>query len=805
MTVKIMEPTIPLKPAKSGYEANEFFDLEAFKTLEGDFYVEPKYDGIRLQAHRQGKEVKLFTDDGSDITSDLPAISAEILSLKPPTFILDGELVIYNGQRQPLPHEAIVSAIHKKGPADEAHIRYKVFDILWLEDKATVDLPLKERKEILSQLSDTNHVHKVESFESKGGDELVKTIQEHHTTEGAVIKEVSSKYGKQYAKDWYKYKLQHEIDAQVIDLEETPAGAYVYTCGILDEKGALVEIGKTFATSIKAQKGEILRVAVDRVSLKDGKPSWLIPKVMDVRDDKKEPDAIALIKQLAHSQLWDQALAQLQMKGEFTLQAHYWGKSSHYDLRMTKEKGWFGFTIPMPGEPTNDGKDLNEALEGGKKLLAFKKAYYGGMEWMDYGKETPKEFEPGTKWGNPSKDYTAFINAVDWGKYELEKRTDNEFVILFQGEKNILDGRYFIIVAPDEMQSQEKGPEGEESEKWLVSQAKEQPESHAQTSKLPGSAQPTTPSEPPIKSSSLHFASGASLSDPQNKVVLVTIIKPGTVQTPTGKVVYSEKVLSDSVPLWDGAACFCDHFNKSVRNIAGVYYAPYYEDGVKAKLRFIDESLYKLVSQIIQDKDKNLPVPDIGISADINVKFSETDHTLEVTHIAQVISADIVFSPAAGGSFDRVLNAAGISPIIQNQPPSGSPPQSAEELVPVSRVRDLQSANDKLRETVKTLNLTLSDAKGLSQKLQQDIGEAVKKYRESLIKANPGIPEELLKGESITDLDASLTQAQAIVEKIKANLEGEAVIPAGSPSRKGPDISELSPVDKIKYGLHKRT
>ena len=316
-----------------------------------------------------------------------------------------------------------------------------------------------------------------------------------------------------------------------------------------------------------------------------------------------------------------------------------------------------------------------------------------------------------------------------------------------------------------------------------------------------------------------------TLADAINKVVLVTIIKPGSVETPAGQVVYTEQVLRDSLPLWDGAACFCDHFNKSVRNIAGVYFAPYYEDGVKAKLRFIDESLHKLVCQIIQDREQKLPVPDIGISADITVDCARQDHTFKIKTIAQVISADIVFSPAAGGSFDRVLNAAGISPLspsplagegkgeVQNQPDPGSPKAvtvtrktdtdtvSAEELVPVSRVRDLQSANDKLRAQLKdkeTINLKLQ---GEVLSAAKELGQAVKKYRESLIKANPAIPEELLKGESIPDLDASLGQAQAIVEKIKANLEGEAVIPAGSPSRKGPDISELSPTDKIKYGL----
>jgi len=814
MTVKMMEQTVPLKPAKSGYKANEFFNLEAFKELEGDFYVEPKYDGMRLQAHRKGDEVKLFTDDGSDISSDLPKLAEELRGFESREFILDGELVIYNGQRQHLPHEAIVSAIHKKGPADETSIRYKVFDILWLDGRLTIGLALKERKELLAGFADTEHMHKVKYYESKGGDALVEAIKGHHSHEGSIIKEVNSKYGKGYARDWYKYKRQHELDAEVMEVERTKSGAYIYRCGILNEKGNLVEIGKTFASSIKAEKGDILRVAVDRVKVEEGKPSWLIPKVMDKRSDKREPDAMALIKQLAHSALWEQALAELHMKGEFVLQAHWWGKSSHYDLRLTKKHGWFGFTIPMPGEPSNDGKDIKAALGDGKKLLALKKAYYGGMEWMDYGKKETKEFPAGAPKGNPSKDLTAYMKAVDWGKYELEKRSENEFVIIFQGEEHILDGRYFIIVAPDDMQSGERGSEGEKSERWFMSRAKEQLKEEQEMKSEEKKEQDQVRSE--VKNQDelgqdLELSQSPIepwLQDEANKVVLVTIIRPGVVETASGKIQYSEEMLKNSLSLWDGVACFCDHFNKSVRNIAGVYYSPYYDDGVKARLRFIDDNLYRFICQLIQDREQGLPVPDLGISADINVKLVKSDGMLDVQCINRVVSADIVFSPAAGGSFDRVLNAAGISlpESEQNESEVGSSlrvmaseakqgeGESSQELVPVSRVRDLQSSNDKLR-------VDLKEQESLKVKLQRDLGGAVTKYREALLKAYPQLPGELIQGNSIEELDASVRQAEAVVERVKSKLEESSRIPAGAPLRKSPDISTMSSMEKVQYGL----
>ena len=309
--------------------------------------------------------------------------------------------------------------------------------------------------------------------------------------------------------------------------------------------------------------------------------------------------------------------------------------------------------------------------------------------------------------------------------------------------------------------------------------------------------------KPFIASSQLDNTSLLQSDEPTHSLE-VTIIKPGpTLALIEGKpIIYPEVVLKESIPLWDGAAAFCDHFNKSVRNIVGVYYQPWWDDGIKAKLRILDDNFFQFLSQLIADRTNNLPVPDIGISADLQVDLVASDGSLEATDILRVNSADIVFSPAAGGSFDRVLNAAGISlpQSAQNVPESGSSPRvsegakSEEELVPVSRVRDLQSTADKLRAD-------LSQKDSLTLKLQAQVDNDVSKYRDVLVKANPLIPEELIQGASTEELDASISKAHQVVEKVKSNIEESTRIPAGAPVRSGPDLSEMSPSDKIRYGL----
>jgi len=321
-----------------------------------------------------------------------------------------------------------------------------------------------------------------------------------------------------------------------------------------------------------------------------------------------------------------------------------------------------------------------------------------------------------------------------------------------------------------------------------------------------------------------------SLVDAPRRIIEVTIIKPGPARVKVGgvDVSYSEEALKKSLPLWEGAAAFCDHFNKSVRNLAGVYFSPWWDEGVKAKLRFTDDVMYHLVEQIIQDREQGLPVPDIGISADIGIKGMPSDHAIEVQEITHVVSADIVFSPAAGGSFDRVLNSVvsryGIQmsqassgeqygiPGLQNQSDAGSSPiplgesvdktLREEEMVPVKRVRDLQSTNDKLRAQIRNEQEILSEKDRLISGLQSDLEVAVAKYREYLLAQHPEIPPELVKGNTIEEISESFLEAQKVVERVHQHLEES--IPAGAPARSGIDVSALSPREKIEYGLRRR-
>ena len=93
---------------------------------------------------------------------------------------------------------------------------------------------------------------------------------------------------------------------------------------------------------------------------------------------------------------------------------------------------------------------------------------------------------------------------------------------------------------------------------------------------------------------------------------------------------------------------------------------------------------------------------------------------------------------------------------------------------------------------------------GQVQELRQALTGAAERYRELLLASNPEVPADLVQGESIEEVEASLQEARRTVLQVRSHLESEAQagrVPAGSPVRLGPDLSALSPQEKIRMGL----
>jgi hypothetical protein len=81
----------------------------------------------------------------------------------------------------------------------------------------------------------------------------------------------------------------------------------------------------------------------------------------------------------------------------------------------------------------------------------------------------------------------------------------------------------------------------------------------------------------------------------------------------------------------------------------------------------------------------------------------------------------------------------------------------------------------------------------------------VLKYRSAVLNAAPGVPADLINGDTVEEIDASLDRAREMVNRVRQELDAEAAagsVPTGSPPRQALDLSGLSPAAKIQHALN---
>ena len=118
-----------------------------------------------------------------------------------------------------------------------------------------------------------------------------------------------------------------------------------------------------------------------------------------------------------------------------------------------------------------------------------------------------------------------------------------------------------------------------------------------------------------------------------------------------------------------------------------------------------------------------------------------------------------------------------------------------------------QEEIDALNEQMSAAQADLSIVQAENQDLHARLQAAAQKYRQVLLAAAPEVPEDLVTGESIEEVDASMEEAGQTILQVRERLESQAQsgrVPTGSPPRAAPDFSALSPTEKIRLGLSQK-
>ena len=149
----------------------------------------------------------------------------------------------------------------------------------------------------------------------------------------------------------------------------------------------------------------------------------------------------------------------------------------------------------------------------------------------------------------------------------------------------------------------------------------------------------------------------------------------------------------------------------------------------------------------------------------------------------------------------------------QNQNPNGEElegliAEKDEELAAKdSRISELEQAIADRDNQIAALKQSLAELDQRLTDLDNSLSQAVSSYRALVVKSSPGVPEELITGDSIEAIDRSVEDAQTLIDKVRKELEAEiagARVPAGAPQRTPLDLSALSPREKIQYAIGER-
>jgi bifunctional non-homologous end joining protein LigD len=179
----------------------------------GDWAYEFKFDGYRLLARVNGGEVRLFTRNGHDWTSKMPALAQAIGSLGVDTAWLDGEIVVVSPDGR-TDFQALQNAFDRK--AGTADLQYYVFDLPYCDGRDLRDVPLAERRAQLKSLlaGAKPPLHFSESFGRDGLKVLQKVAE--MGGEGVVGKRQDARYESGRSNAWIKLKTAQRQEFVVV-------------------------------------------------------------------------------------------------------------------------------------------------------------------------------------------------------------------------------------------------------------------------------------------------------------------------------------------------------------------------------------------------------------------------------------------------------------------------------------------------------------------------------------------------------------------------------------------------------------
>jgi len=257
----------------------------------GKVAVEWKFDGSRVQVHWGNGKVTIYSRRLENVTNALPEIVEEIRKNVKENVILDGEVVAMKDGR-PMPFQHILRRFRRKYDVskmmEKIPITAQFFDILYVDGKEVIDLPLEERRKILeSVVKNSDRIWVAKQVVTSDPEEIERVYNEALNAghEGAMLKNPKSQYipGKR-GKNWLKLKpVMETLDLVVIGGEwgEGKRSHLIssYELACLDPvTGKLMPVGKVATGFTDEELEEFTELFRPLIEYEEGKHIVFQPK-----------------------------------------------------------------------------------------------------------------------------------------------------------------------------------------------------------------------------------------------------------------------------------------------------------------------------------------------------------------------------------------------------------------------------------------------------------------------------------------------------------------------------------------------
>lgn len=241
-------PVLPMLAASAPTAA------EALATT-GTASIEHKLDGARIQAHRRGDEIRVYTRSLADITHRVPEVVEAVRRMPARDLILDGETLSLDEDGAPRPFQETMSRFGSE-TAGEAALHPWFFDILHLDGRDLLDEPLSTRLRELERVAGDRRIPGAVTDDPAVAERVSREALAAGQ-EGVVVKAIGSVYtAGRRGSDWIKVKPAHTYDLVVLACEwgsvrrqgllsNIHLGA-LGPEGEFGEQGGFVMVGKTF-------------------------------------------------------------------------------------------------------------------------------------------------------------------------------------------------------------------------------------------------------------------------------------------------------------------------------------------------------------------------------------------------------------------------------------------------------------------------------------------------------------------------------------------------------------------------------